>query len=49
VLSRRPARTVLDQRVALPAARSAALRAEPAFARTMGVLQDALRRGAALA
>jgi NitT/TauT family transport system ATP-binding protein len=49
VLSRRPARTVLDQRVALPAERTAALRGEPAFAREMGVLQDALRRGAALA
>jgi len=47
VLSRRPARIVLDHRVALPAERSAALRAEPAFAREVGVLQDALRAGAA--
>jgi NitT/TauT family transport system ATP-binding protein len=47
VLSRRPARTVLDQRVALPPERTAALRGEPAFAREMGVLQQALRRGAA--
>jgi NitT/TauT family transport system ATP-binding protein len=48
VLSRRPARVVLDHRVALPAERSAALRAEPAFAREIGVLQEALRLGAAL-
>jgi NitT/TauT family transport system ATP-binding protein len=47
VLSRRPARLVLDHRLALPAERAAALRAEPAFARETGVLQDALRRGAA--
>jgi len=49
VLSRRPARVVLDHEVALPAERTAALRAEPAFAREIGVLQEALRRGAALA
>jgi NitT/TauT family transport system ATP-binding protein len=49
VLSRRPARVVLDHTVALPAERSAALRAEPAFARELGVLHEALRRGAALA
>ncbi len=48
VLSRRPARIVLDHTLALPAERSAALRAEPAFARELGVLQEALRRGAAL-
>jgi len=48
VLSRRPARVVLDHAVALPAERAATLRAEPAFARELGVLQDALRRGAAL-
>jgi NitT/TauT family transport system ATP-binding protein len=48
VLSRRPARIVLDHALALPAERSAALRAEPAFARELGVLQEALRRGAAL-
>jgi NitT/TauT family transport system ATP-binding protein len=46
VLSRRPARVVLDHRIVLPAERSAALRAEPAFAREQGVLQEALRRGA---
>ncbi len=49
VLSRRPARLVLDRRVALPAERTSELRADPAFARETGVLQDALRRGAALA
>jgi NitT/TauT family transport system ATP-binding protein len=49
VLSRRPARVVLDHAVALPAERSEALRAEPAFARELGVLHGALRRGAALA
>jgi NitT/TauT family transport system ATP-binding protein len=47
VLSRRPARMVLDHRLALPAERTAVLRAEPAFARETGVLQEALRRGAA--
>jgi NitT/TauT family transport system ATP-binding protein len=49
VLSRRPARMVLDRRVALPAERTSELRADPAFARETGVLQDALRRGAAFA
>jgi NitT/TauT family transport system ATP-binding protein len=49
VLSRRPARIVLDERVALPAERTADLRGEPAFAREIGVLQDALRQGATLA
>jgi len=48
VLSRRPARMVLDRQIALPAERTAALRAEPAFARETGVLQEALRRGAEL-
>lgn len=48
VLSRRPARIVLDHRVALPAERTAALRADPAFALEIGVLYDALRRGAEL-
>jgi NitT/TauT family transport system ATP-binding protein len=48
VLSRRPAHVVLDHALALPAERSAALRAEPAFARELGVLHEALRRGAAL-
>jgi NitT/TauT family transport system ATP-binding protein len=46
VFTRRPARIVLDHRVALPAVRTAALRAEPAFAAEVGVLQDALRKGA---
>jgi len=49
VLSRRPGRVVLDHTLALPAERSAELRAEPAFARELGVLQQALRRGATLA
>jgi NitT/TauT family transport system ATP-binding protein len=49
VLSRRPARVVLDHALALPAERTAALRAEPGFARELGVLHEALRRGAALA
>ncbi len=46
VLSRRPARIVLDHTLGLPAERSVALRAEPSFARELGVLQEALRRGA---
>jgi NitT/TauT family transport system ATP-binding protein len=46
VLSRRPARVVLDHALALPPVRTAALRSEPAFARELGVLQEALRRGA---
>jgi NitT/TauT family transport system ATP-binding protein len=49
VLSRRPGRIVLDHRVGLPAERTAALRADAAFAHETGVLQDALRRGGALA
>jgi NitT/TauT family transport system ATP-binding protein len=49
VLSRRPARVVLDHTLALPRERGPGLRAEPAFARELGVLQEALRRGAALA
>lgn len=48
VLSRRPARVVLEHRLALPAVRTPELRADPAFARETGVLQDALRRGAGL-
>jgi NitT/TauT family transport system ATP-binding protein len=47
VLSRRPARIVLDHELALPAERTAELRAEPAFARELGVLHEALREGAA--
>jgi NitT/TauT family transport system ATP-binding protein len=46
VLSRRPARVVLDHALALPSERTAALRSEAAFARELGVLQQALRRGA---
>ena len=46
VLSRRPARVVLEHRLDLPAGRGAELRADPRFARETGVLQDALRRGA---
>jgi NitT/TauT family transport system ATP-binding protein len=49
VLSPRPARVVLDHRLELPAERDARLRADPRFARETGVLQDALRRGAAMA
>jgi NitT/TauT family transport system ATP-binding protein len=48
VLSKRPAHIVLDHRVALAAQRSAQLRADAAFARETGILQDALRQGAAL-
>ena len=49
VLSQRPAHIVLDHTLALPQTRSAALRAEPAFAHELGVLQEALRRGAGAA
>jgi NitT/TauT family transport system ATP-binding protein len=45
VLSRRPARVVLEHELDLPLERDAALRADPRFARETGVLQDALRRG----
>ncbi len=45
VLTQRPARVVLEHRIDLPPERSAALRADPRFARETGVLQDALRRG----
>jgi len=45
VLSRRPARIMLDQRIDLPRARSAALRADPRFARVLGPLHEALERG----
>ena len=47
VLSRRPARVVLAHALDLPTERGAALRAEPRFAREMGVLYEALRRGEA--
>ena len=45
VLSRRPARVMLDHRLALPRERRAALRAEPDFARELGLLHQALERG----
>jgi NitT/TauT family transport system ATP-binding protein len=45
VLSRRPARIVLEHALDLPAQRGAALRADPRFAREMGVLYEALRGG----
>jgi NitT/TauT family transport system ATP-binding protein len=47
VLSRRPARIMLDQPIDLPRERAAALRAEPRFARVLGPLQAALGQGAA--
>jgi NitT/TauT family transport system ATP-binding protein len=47
VLSRRPARIMMDHPLALPAERSTALRAEPDFAREIGVLHRALERGEA--
>jgi len=49
VFTRRPARVVIDHRLALPHERTAALRGEPQFARECGVLLDALQRGGALA
>jgi NitT/TauT family transport system ATP-binding protein len=45
VLTRRPARIVTDHQLDLPQQRTAALRAEPAFAREMGRLFEALQRG----
>ncbi len=45
VLSRRPARVMLDRRLELPAERRASLRSEPGFARELGLLQEALERG----
>ncbi|MET0405786.1 MAG: ABC transporter ATP-binding protein [Cystobacter sp.] len=45
VLSRRPARVMLDRRLELPPERLAVLRSTPAFARELGLLQDALERG----
>ncbi|WP_437934592.1 ABC transporter ATP-binding protein [Sorangium sp. So ce341] len=47
VLSPRPARIVADRTLALPAARTAALRTEPAFAREVRALQEALESGGA--
>lgn len=45
VLTRRPARVVLDHRLDLPTTRTPALRTDPRFAREMRVLFDALQRG----
>src|SRR6185295_17307993 len=45
VLTRRPARIVLDHRLDLPEERIAELRGEAAFARECGVLLTALKRG----
>jgi NitT/TauT family transport system ATP-binding protein len=45
VLSRRPARVVLDHVLDLPGERTAALRTDARFARETGVLFDALERG----
>jgi NitT/TauT family transport system ATP-binding protein len=45
VLSRRPARVMLDRHLALPRERLPTLRAEPDFAREMGLLLQALERG----
>ncbi|WP_437996020.1 ATP-binding cassette domain-containing protein [Sorangium sp. So ce185] len=47
VLSPRPARIVADRTLALPAERTAALRTEPAFAREVRALQEALESGGA--
>ncbi|WP_437574065.1 ABC transporter ATP-binding protein [Sorangium sp. So ce887] len=47
VLSPRPARIVADRTLSLPAERTAALRTEPAFAREVRALQEALERGGA--
>jgi NitT/TauT family transport system ATP-binding protein len=45
VLTRRPARIVIDHRLELPENRTAALRTEPVFAREMGTLFSALETG----
>ncbi|MBM7116619.1 ABC transporter ATP-binding protein [Archangium primigenium] len=45
VLSRGPARVMLDHTLELPAERGPALRAEPGFAHELGRLQRALERG----
>ena len=47
VFSKRPARVIHDGRIALPPARDAALRGEPAFARAASELLTALERGSA--
>ncbi len=45
VLTRRPARVILNHRLDLPEARAAALRTEPQFSQQMRVLFEALERG----
>jgi len=45
VLTRRPARVVLEHRIDLPPERDAALRGDPRFARETRVLYEALARG----
>src|SRR6218665_283509 len=45
VLSRRPARVMLDRSLELPAERGPSLRAEPGFAHELGLLLRALERG----
>jgi NitT/TauT family transport system ATP-binding protein len=45
VLTRRPARIVIDHSLDLPSERTAGLRMDPRFAREMRVLFDALQRG----
>jgi NitT/TauT family transport system ATP-binding protein len=47
VLSRRPARIVLDHKLELPAERTMALRTDPTFARQTHLLFEALQRGGA--
>jgi NitT/TauT family transport system ATP-binding protein len=47
VFSPRPGRIVLDRAVELPRERAASLRLEPAFAREVHVLSEALERGGA--
>jgi NitT/TauT family transport system ATP-binding protein len=47
VLTKRPARIVIDHRFDLPPQRTAALRGEPVFARQTAVLLEALQRGGA--
>lgn len=45
VLSRRPARVVLDRTLELPGERSASLRTEASFAREARLLNEALEQG----
>jgi NitT/TauT family transport system ATP-binding protein len=47
VFTKRPARIVLDHKLALPAERSVALREEPEFARETRILRSALEKGSA--